>query len=91
MQVYRCCIVLFVLGWNLRFLAYQTFVAVDDIKFVNCTLAPDRGGQCNAYEVGCINGACVAGNKVFKIRISYASLCLSLKMASFVVLSKEFC
>jgi len=50
-------------GWQLQFYAYRTFVAIDDIKLVNCSLAPDRGGQCNAYEVGCINGACVAGNK----------------------------
>ena len=48
----------------MRIYGYRTFVAIDDIKFVNCSLAPDRGGQCNAYEVGCLNGACVAGNKV---------------------------
>ena len=39
-------------------------MSVDDVKFVNCSLPPDRGGQCKSNEIGCSNGACVSGDKV---------------------------
>ena len=52
------------LGWQLIFTGYGKFVSVDDVKFVNCSLPPDRGGQCKNNEIGCSNGACVSGDKV---------------------------
>eukprot|EP00795_Rhopilema_esculentum_P012712 gene12712-3431_t len=51
-------------GWQLAFTYYRPFFAIDDIRFVNCSLAPDRGGQCKKEEFACTNGACIAGNRI---------------------------
>ena len=42
----------------LKFEAYKTYVAIDDIKFTNCAFPPTTGA-CNFLQVGCDNGACI--------------------------------
>eukprot|EP00794_Sanderia_malayensis_P017044 gene17044-18759_t len=51
-------------GWNVVFSGYGQFIAIDDVKFINCSLAQDRGGQCRRTETACSNGACVVGNSL---------------------------
>ena len=53
------------IGWSLFLSADHKYVAIDDIRFENCSY-PRPSGSCKPKQVKCDDGACIYLSQVYK-------------------------
>jgi len=71
----------------LSFHADDKYVAIDDIKLVDCAF-PKQTGICNMMQTGCDNGACIHPDQVIHNFINHAKKSLKIQSESDFMLAR---